>query len=202
MNSLTESKGHQTQVQAILLGMVVEATSPAQQEIGGRPKRERKQVQRIRSSELRAANNRACRAKGTDQRTCQPNNSERSSTVSERVSDDDEDDDDEHVIIISLSKASESVHVDPSLRLNRAACEAYARGVGGGVSTLWNIVGCQVCGSAEELEHMILCDECDGGTCHLCSTASCTPAFFLNSLPCLQNELCCCAYCVFMSSLR
>jgi hypothetical protein len=56
VNSLTESKGHQTQVQAILLGMVVEATSPEQQEIGGRLKRERKQVQRIRSSELRAAN--------------------------------------------------------------------------------------------------------------------------------------------------
>ena len=175
--------------------MVVEATNPAQQEIGS-PKRQRKQVQRIRSSELRATNNRASQAKGTDQQTGQPKNTERSA-VSQRLPDDDvNDDDDDDVIIISLSKASasEGVHV--------WAPEEYARGVGDGASTLWNLVGCQVCGSAEDLEHMILCDECDGGTCHLCSTASCTPAFFLNSLPCLRNEFCYCAYSVFMSSLR
>ena len=166
--------------------MVVEATNPAKQEIGS-PKRQRKQVQRIRSSELRATNNRASQAKGTDKQTGQPKNTE-GSVVSERVPDTDDEDDDEDVIIISLSKASEGVDV--------WAPEAYARGVGGGASTLWNLVECQVCRLAEDLEHMILCDECDGGTCnsHLRRTASCTPAF--SEFPPLRAKM------IFVSSLR
>jgi hypothetical protein len=34
----------------------------------------------------------------------------------------------------------------------------------GGASTLWDLVECQVCGSTQDEERMILCDVCDGGT--------------------------------------
>ena len=66
------------------------------------------------------------------------------------------------------------------------ASEAYAGGVGGGASTLWDLVECQVCGSAQDEERMILCDVCDGGTC---AARPDVHQYFLNSLPVLIAKL-------------
>jgi hypothetical protein len=81
------------------------------------------------------------------------------------------------------------------------ASEAYAGGVGGGASTLWDLVECQVCGSAEDEARMILCDVCDGGT------SAVRPAvhqYFLNALPVLIARLgvsviSCFVICCFLS---
>ena len=79
------------------VGMGAEGEAPRPQansaeEIGGRPKRERKQVERIRSSELRTANKRASPAKGMGQNAGKSKSKVRSSTGSTGGDDDDDDD--------------------------------------------------------------------------------------------------------------
>jgi hypothetical protein len=66
------------------------------------------------------------------------------------------------------------------------ASEAYAGGVGGGASTLWDLVDYQVCGSAQDEERMILCNVCDGGTCAVRPPVH---QYFLNSLLVLIAKL-------------
>jgi hypothetical protein len=82
------------------------ADAPAP-EVVGRPKRERKQVERIRSSELRTANKRVNAGQGAAVRAAgKPRGKARSSTGSAGAGDDDEEDDEEQEEEPTAKKAS------------------------------------------------------------------------------------------------